>query len=230
MTKNIFSLLIFITTLSPVAVYSEENGAKVQLLCYNAGSTFDVIGDSRSFLFWGNNKIEIKDSNNRILRTGDALNTAMLNGKFIFPDKIFVINDRAVPGSHSTGWVTKIRDCQNQTICSDLSNDIQGCQAQNSHGFMVANRSMLSIGGNDLLSFYGNKKGLEEQYNIVNAPGLEQSLTALSIHIQHVARQAGKLSLRAFLNNPIRTFATLLGVAGLWAVRRTDDRRILLGF
>ncbi len=213
MRTNIFKLITLLGILHSVSIYSEENGAKVQLLCYNAGSTFDVIGDSRSFLFWGNNEIKIGDPDNP-LRTGDALNTAMVNGKFIFPDKTFVINNRAVPGSHSSGWVTKIRDCQNQTICSDLSGQISGCQAQNSNGFMVANRSMLSIGGNDLLSFYGQKKGLDEQYNIVNATGLDQPLTALSIHLQNSLKAASKVSLRAFLNNPIRTFATLLGVTG----------------
>ena len=123
MRTNIFKLITLLGILHSVSIYSEENGAKVQLLCYNAGSTFDVIGDSRSFLFWGNNEIKIGDPDNP-LRTGDALNTAMVNGKFIFPDKTFVINNRAVPGSHSSGWVTKIRDCQNQTICSDLSGQI----------------------------------------------------------------------------------------------------------
>ena len=55
MRTEIFYFLIFAISFFPTIVRSEENGTNIDKPCYDINpSTFDVIGGSRAFLFWGN--------------------------------------------------------------------------------------------------------------------------------------------------------------------------------
>ncbi len=190
--KNIykisFGLFLFL-----VSLQIKGDGTKVNKYCeLQENHNFSVIGDSRSELFWLEKGINVAFTE-QDQRTGDALETANIGGKFIFPTHSIVIGNRATSGSHADGWVDKINECI----------------AHNTR-FIVASRSSISLGGNDIIAFYKIKNKYQEQYNI-GFPNQQNSiLNVLGDIIMARFKALRKLSVSSFINHPIQAFQTLL--------------------
>ncbi len=179
-----------ITTLGLILFIHQIYATDVRHSCqYTLGAEIATVGDSRA---------EFLATFTGVTPTSDAnfIQKASTNGKQILNDGQIYLENRAQYGSMASEWVKKIQIC----------NYSQG-------GYKVPKRTIISMGGNDVLDYIKEKKKNMSVRDIEKYSGLQ----GMTIRYNNLVKASNKLindfrkvSLKSFLKSPFKVLGNML--------------------